>query len=139
MGFISCVATDGAKLLMLFLGGEKVRTFSKGRACRRQSRRSSRQASDTVVVLAEGFPMLKLVMSGKFDRVTIKGSESGRFTQNFDVGLCASCCGDDTCPWRLGSAVESFGSREFQHVSGTSEEYLPSAGEKVCLPWCWLS
>ncbi|KAI5338527.1 hypothetical protein L3X38_017798 [Prunus dulcis] len=41
-------------------------------------------------------------------------SESGSFGQSFDVGLCASCCGDDMCPGiRFGSlgvsAVESFG------------------------------
>ncbi|CAL8138181.1 unnamed protein product [Prunus armeniaca] len=38
-----------------------------------------------------------------------KGSENGSFEQSFDVGLCASCCGDDMCPWRLVSAVVSFG------------------------------
>ncbi|CAL2255502.1 unnamed protein product [Prunus armeniaca] len=42
-------------------------------------------------------------MSGKIGRVT--GSESGWFAQSFDVGLWASRCGGDTCPWRLGSAV----------------------------------
>ncbi|CAL8168090.1 unnamed protein product [Prunus armeniaca] len=51
-------------------------------------------------------------MSGKFGRVT--GSESWRFAQSFDVGLCASCCGDDMRPWRLGSTVKSFGNRELR-------------------------
>ncbi|CAL8125444.1 unnamed protein product [Prunus armeniaca] len=38
---------------------EKVKAIGKGRACIRQSRRSSCQASDTNVVPAEGSPMLK--------------------------------------------------------------------------------
>ncbi|CAL2276645.1 unnamed protein product [Prunus armeniaca] len=38
---------------------EKARTFGVGRTCRRQGGRSSRQASDTDVVLVEGSPMLK--------------------------------------------------------------------------------
>ncbi|CAL8081369.1 unnamed protein product [Prunus armeniaca] len=42
-----------------------------GRTCRRQSGRSSRQASDTDVVPAEGSPILKSAMSGKFGRVTV--------------------------------------------------------------------
>ncbi|KAI5344565.1 hypothetical protein L3X38_012442 [Prunus dulcis] len=29
-----------------------------------------------------------------------------------------------------------FGSWKLQQVSGTSEECLPSAREKACLPWC---
>ncbi|KAI5338507.1 hypothetical protein L3X38_017778 [Prunus dulcis] len=37
------------------------------------------------------------------------GSENGSLAQSFDVGLCASCCGGDTCPWKLGSALGSFG------------------------------
>ncbi|KAI5333930.1 hypothetical protein L3X38_024062 [Prunus dulcis] len=57
------------------------------------------------------------------------GSESGMFAQNFDVGLCASRCGDDTYPWRLGSAVW-----ELRQVVAVSEECLPSVGKKACLP-----
>ncbi|CAL2246904.1 unnamed protein product [Prunus armeniaca] len=56
---------------------------------------------------AEGSPMLKSAMSGKIGRVA--GSESGWFAQSFDVGLCASRCGGDTCPWRLSSVVGSLG------------------------------
>ncbi|KAI5323249.1 hypothetical protein L3X38_032321 [Prunus dulcis] len=58
------------------------------------------------------------------------GSENGSLEPSFDVGLCASRCGRDTCPWRLGSAVENFISRELRQMVGTSEECLPSAGEE---------
>ncbi|CAL2278424.1 unnamed protein product [Prunus armeniaca] len=67
--------------------------------------------------------MLKSAMSGKISRGTIKGSESGRFAQSFDVGLCARCCGGDTCPWRLGSAIGSFGRWKLQQ-SGASASVL---------------
>ncbi|CAL8174158.1 unnamed protein product [Prunus armeniaca] len=108
--------------------GEKARTFGVGRTCRRQGGRSSRQASDTGVVPAEGSPMLKSAICGHFGRITGSGNES--FAQSFDVGLCASCYGGDTCLWRLGSTVESFGSRELRQVPAASKEYLPLARKK---------
>ncbi|KAI5334011.1 hypothetical protein L3X38_024144 [Prunus dulcis] len=52
--------------------GEKVRIFGKGRTCRRQKGRSSRQASDTGVVHVEGSPILKSAISDNFGRVTVK-------------------------------------------------------------------
>ncbi|CAL8108458.1 unnamed protein product [Prunus armeniaca] len=39
------------------------------------------------------------------------------------------------CLSQLRRGSES-GSREFRQVLDTSEECLPSAGEKACLPWC---
>ncbi|KAI5334016.1 hypothetical protein L3X38_024149 [Prunus dulcis] len=54
------------------LVGEKVRIFGKGRTCRRQKGRSSRQASDTGVVHVEGSPILKSAISDNFGRVTVK-------------------------------------------------------------------
>ncbi|CAL8162571.1 unnamed protein product [Prunus armeniaca] len=100
--------------------GEKMRTFGKG---------SSRQASNTGVVPAEGFLMLKSAMSGKFGRVTVKGSENGSLAQSFNVGLCASCCGRDTCPWRLGSAVRSFG----RYLLLRKSFFLQQGRRRVCL------
>ncbi|CAL2276635.1 unnamed protein product [Prunus armeniaca] len=110
--------------------GEKARTFGVGRTCRRQGGRSSRQASDTSVVPAEGSPMLKLAICGNFGRITVNGSGNESFAQSFDVGLCASCYGGDTCLWRLGSTVESFSSRELRQVPAASKEYLPLARKK---------
>ncbi|CAL2254431.1 unnamed protein product [Prunus armeniaca] len=40
------------------------------------------------MVPAEGSPILKLAKNGNFDRVIVK---------IFDVGLCASRCGGNTC------------------------------------------
>ncbi|CAL2248355.1 unnamed protein product [Prunus armeniaca] len=48
---------------------------------------------------------------GNFGRVTVKGSGTESFAQSFDVGLYANCCGGDTCPWKLGSVVESIDRR----------------------------
>ncbi|CAL9000881.1 unnamed protein product, partial [Prunus brigantina] len=49
--------------------GKKVRTFEVGRTCRGQEGRSSRQASNTGVVPAEGSPMLKSAICGNFGRI----------------------------------------------------------------------
>ncbi|CAL9004806.1 unnamed protein product [Prunus brigantina] len=37
------------------------------------------------------------------------GSKSRRFAQSSDMGLCAGCCGDDSCLLYLGLAVRSLG------------------------------
>ncbi|KAI5319377.1 hypothetical protein L3X38_039085 [Prunus dulcis] len=70
---------------------------------RRQSGRSSRQASDTDVVPAEGSPMLKSAISGNFGTVSLE---------------------------------IRFRSRELRQVVAASEECLPLAWRKACLPWC---
>ncbi|CAL8088059.1 unnamed protein product [Prunus armeniaca] len=62
------------------------------------------------------------------------GSKSRRFAQSSDVGLCASCCDDDTC-----LLCFRFGSSELRQVVVPSEEHLPLAGRKTCLPWCSIT
>ncbi|VVA31573.1 Hypothetical predicted protein [Prunus dulcis] len=49
-------------------------------------------------------------------------SENGCFAQSFDVGLCASCRGGDTCH------SSRFCSRELRQVFTASKWGLPSVG-----------